>query len=134
MSLPSETITEQVAQTVQFTQTAADAARDVMEQKNLTGYALRLFISGGGCSGYKYGLALDNRLRTEDMIVEQDGIKLIVDEVSINYLRGATVDYVNDGENSGFKITNPNNLSTCSCGDDSSSQDDCAGGCSGCGD
>jgi iron-sulfur cluster assembly accessory protein len=130
MSLTTETMT----QFIEFTQPAADAVREAMAEKKLEGYALRLFISGGGCSGYQYGLALDNRTRTEDVTVETNGIKLIIDEVSIKYLQGATVDYINDGENSGFTIINPNKLSTCSCGDSSSSEDDCSGGCSGCGD
>jgi iron-sulfur cluster assembly accessory protein len=130
MSLQTDTMTHSIF----FSPAAADAVREVMTQKNLEGYALRLFISGGGCSGYQYGLALDNRFRPEDVTVETNGIKLIVDGVSIKYLQGASVDYKIDGENSGFTIMNPNNLSTCSCGENSASQDDCSGGCSGCGD
>jgi iron-sulfur cluster assembly protein len=129
MTLPAEPITK----TVTLTSPAASAIRDVMTQKNLQGYALRLFISGGGCSGYQYGLALDNRIREEDTIIETDGIRLIVDEVSIKYLQGATVDYVDEGETNGFKIVNPNILSSCSCGESSASQADSEGGCAGCG-
>jgi iron-sulfur cluster assembly accessory protein len=129
MTLPVETETK----TLELTQSAADAVREVMSQKNLQGYALRLFVSGGGCSGYQYGLALDNRFRPEDLVVETDGIKLIIDEVSIQYLHGSTVDYVNDGEENGFKIINPNPISACSCGQDTSAQGDSEGGCAGCG-
>lgn len=104
-----------------------------MNQKNLTGYALRLFISGGGCSGYQYGLALDSNIRSEDVVTEVDGIKLIVDEVSIKYLQGATVDYVEGMTNSGFKISNPNAVSSCNCEQSfNSSDDETSGGCSGC--
>jgi iron-sulfur cluster assembly accessory protein len=99
MTIDEETIT----QTVTLTQPAADAVRDVMAKKNLQGYALRLFISGGGCSGYQYGLAFDNNIRTEDLVIETDGIKLVIDEVSIQYLNGATVDYVDGLTRSGFK-------------------------------
>ena len=130
MTLPEETSTT----TITLTQPAAEAVREVMTQKNLQGYALRLFISGGGCSGYQYGLALDNNVRAEDTIVETDAIKLLIDEVSINYLQGATVDYVDGLTGSGFKITNPNAISTCNCGQSfNSSEGDASGGCSGCG-
>jgi iron-sulfur cluster assembly protein len=126
MTLPEETITKPVT----LTQPAADAVRDV----NLQGFALRLFISGGGCSGYQYGLALDSKIRAEDMVIETDGIKLIIDEVSIKYLQGATVDYVEGMTTSGFRIINPNAASTCSCGQSfSSSEDDSANSCAGCG-
>jgi iron-sulfur cluster assembly protein len=129
MTLPEGITT----QSVTFTKTAADAVREVMNQKNLTGYALRLFISGGGCSGYQYGLALDTNIRSEDVITEVDGIKLIVDEVSIKYLQGATVDYVEGMTSSGFKITNPNAASSCSCGQSfNAAEGEASGSCSGC--
>src|SRR4030067_1691418 len=112
MTFPEETITFPLT----FTKTAADAVRDVMTKKSLQGYALRLFISGGGCSGYQYCLALDNNTRTDDMMIETDGIKLLIDDVSIKYLQGATVDYIEGMTSSGFKITNPNAAATCGCG------------------
>jgi iron-sulfur cluster assembly protein len=130
MTFPQETITE----TVTLTQPAADAVRNVMIKRNLQGFALRLFISGGGCSGYQYGLALDSNIRTEDMIIETDGIKLIIDEVSIKYLQGATVDYIEGMTSSGFKIINPNAASTCGCGQSFNSTDgNSANSCAGCG-
>jgi iron-sulfur cluster assembly protein len=130
MTLPEQTLTQPVA----LTQGAADAVREVISQKNLTGYALRLFISGGGCSGYQYGLALDSNIRSEDVVTEVDGIKLIVDEVSIKYLQGATVDYVEGITSNGFKIINPNAVSSCSCGQSfNSSEAETSGSCSDCG-
>ena len=129
MAFPDETIT----QSVTLTQPAAEAIRDVLLQKNLPGYALRLFISGGGCSGYQYGLALDSNIRSEDIVIETDGIKLIVDEVSIKYLQGATVDYVDGMTSSGFKIINPNAISSCNCGQSfNSSDEEASGSCAGC--
>ncbi len=120
--------------TVTLTQPAADAVREVMTQKNLEGYALRLFISGGGCSGYQYGLTLDSNIRPEDLIAETDGIKLIIDEVSIKYLQGATVDYIEGMTSSGFKIINPNAASSCGCGQSFNSTDgESSGSCAGCG-
>jgi iron-sulfur cluster assembly protein len=130
MTLPEQTLTQPVT----LTKPAADAVREVMNQKNLPGYALRLFISGGGCSGYQYGLALDSNIRSEDVVIEVDGVKLIVDEVSIKYLQGATVDYVEGMTSSGFKIINPNAVSSCSCGQSfDSSEGETSAGCSGCG-
>lgn len=130
MTLTDQTTTH----TVLLTQPAAIAVRDIMVEKNLQGYALRLFISGGGCSGYQYGLAFDNNTREDDLIIETEGIKLIVDEVSIKYLQGATVDYVDGITASGFKISNPNAASTCGCGQSFNSADsDSSSSCGGCG-
>jgi len=130
MTFPEQITTSQVT----FTQPAADAVRDVIAQKNLQGYALRLFVSGGGCSGFQYGLALDNNIRAEDLIIDTNGIRLVIDEVSIKYLQGVTVDYVDGMTTSGFKIINPNVVSSCGCGQSFSSSDDCASdGCAGCG-
>ena len=129
MTLPEETITLPIT----LTQPAANAVRDIMAQKNLQGYALRLYISGGGCSGYQYGLALDGNTRAEDTVFETDGIKLIVDEVSINYLGGASVDYVEGLTSSGFKIFNPNAISSCSCGQSfNSTEGESSETCAGC--
>jgi iron-sulfur cluster assembly protein len=130
MTLSEQAITIPIT----LTQPAADAIREIMIQKNLQGYALRLYISGGGCSGYQYGLALDNRNRPEDTIIETEGVKLVVDEVSIKYLQGATVDYINEMPESGFKIINPNMMPSCGCGQNSdASGADSEGSCSGCG-
>ena len=75
---------------------AAQAVKDLIAKRNLTDYALRIFVSGGGCSGFQYGMALDNNIRPEDLSYEMHGVKLIVDEVSIEYLKGASIDYVED--------------------------------------
>jgi iron-sulfur cluster assembly protein len=129
MTLPDQTI----AETITLTPAAADAVRQIMARKNLNGYALRLFLSGGGCSGNQYGLALDNRNRPEDYVTETNGIKLVIDEVSIKYLQGATVDYTPGEAENGFRIINPNPISACNCGQDSNGcEDEVPGGCSGC--
>lgn len=130
MTLPDQTVSIPVT----LTDSAAEAVRDIINQKNLQGYALRLFISGGGCSGYQYGLALDNRNRSDDTVIESNGVKLVIDEISIQYLQGATVDFVNDLPENGFKIINPNPLPSCGCGQtDNSPLDDSSGNCTGCG-
>ncbi len=101
---------------VTLTESAAAAVRELLAQRNLPDYALRVYISGGGCSGLQHGLALDNHMRPEDTTFESNGVKVVVDEVSIEFLRGATVDYVKGETESGFKILNPNQLPSCSCG------------------
>jgi iron-sulfur cluster assembly protein len=101
---------------IELTPAAASAVQALMDKRSLADHALRLYISGGGCSGYQYGMALDSNIRSQDTVFEQHGVKLIVDEVSIEYLRGATVDYVDEVMGSGFKIQNPNAVSSCGCG------------------
>ena len=121
---------------ITLTSAAAQAVRELLEKRNLTGYALRVFIKGGGCSGYQYGMALDNNFRPEDLVTDCHGVKVLVDEVSINYIRGATVDFVEDLMGSGFKVDNPNAVASCGCGSSFRPQDGEAsgegGGCSSC--
>jgi iron-sulfur cluster assembly protein len=94
--------------------------------------ALRVWVAGGGCSGLSYGMALDDSPPEElDSVFEQDGIRLIVDPLSLNYMDGATVDYVDESLGGGFKIENPNATSSCGCGS-SFKGEGCGGGC-GCG-
>jgi iron-sulfur cluster assembly protein len=98
------------------TAAAAEAVRGLLAQRNLEGHALRVFVQGGGCSGFQYGMALEPNVRDTDLTFDQHGVRVVVDEVSIGYLRGANIDYVNDVMASGFKIDNPNATSACGCG------------------
>lgn len=77
---------------------------------------LRVFVTGGGCSGFQYGFAFEERAADDDTLVEQDGAALIVDSLSFPYLQGSTVDYVEDLSGARFRIDNPNATTTCSCG------------------
>lgn len=77
---------------------------------------LRVYVSGGGCSGLSYGLALDDKLHDGDEVVQNDGIKVVVDPNSAKYLTGSSLDYVESVAGSGFVLSNPNNWSTCGCG------------------
>jgi iron-sulfur cluster assembly protein len=101
-----------------LTPAAAEAVRGLIQGRSLEldKHALRVFVTGGGCSGYQYGMALEPNPRETDMLLEQHGVRVVVDEVSMNYLRGANIDYVNDVMASGFKIENPNASSSCGCG------------------
>ena len=127
----------EITQTDQLSVTpaAADAVQELFAKRELEGFALRVFVSGGGCSGFQYGMALEDNIRETDIVSEQHGVKIVVDEISINYLNGATVDYIDEVMGSGFKIENPNALSTCGCGSSFKTSEDsgassAAGGCS----
>jgi iron-sulfur cluster assembly protein len=124
-------------QQVTLTPSAAQAVQELLEKRDLQGYALRVFIAGGGCSGYQYGMALENNFRDTDLLFEDHDVKVVIDEVSINYLNGATIDYVDEIMGSGFKIDNPNALSSCGCGQsfrtgEDSSPTSSGAGCSSC--
>jgi iron-sulfur cluster assembly accessory protein len=96
-------------QTVTITDTAAKAVKDILTERKLEGYALRVYVAGGGCCGVNFGMALDNNFREVDTTFDSNGIKLVVDNVSIDYLRGATVDFVNDPQHgAGFLVDSPN--------------------------
>ncbi|MEK6221155.1 MAG: iron-sulfur cluster insertion protein ErpA [Chloroflexota bacterium] len=101
---------------VVITPPAAQAVKDMLEKRGLENHALRVYISGGGCSGQQYGMALEGEYRETDFTFEQHGVKVVVDDVSMGYLNGSIVDYVEDVMGSGFKISNPNATSTCGCG------------------
>jgi len=77
---------------------------------------LRIGVSGGGCSGFQYGISLDDTIGDEDRVFEDQGIRLVIDQTSLDLLDGATVDFVEDLVGSSFQIKNPNATSTCGCG------------------
>ncbi len=96
-------------QTVKLTPEASQAVKDILTQRNLSGYALRVFVAGGGCCGVNFGMALDNNFMDSDQTFKLDGIDVVVDNVSLDYLRGATIDFINDPQQGpGFAVNNPN--------------------------
>jgi iron-sulfur cluster assembly protein len=129
MVLLEQTQTDQIT----LTAAAADAVRELLAKRNLEGYALRVFVSGGGCSGFQYGMALEGNVRENDLAIDQHGVKVVIDEISINYLAGATIDYVDELMGSGFKIENPNAVSSCGCGSSFRTKDDQGSASAGCG-
>jgi iron-sulfur cluster assembly accessory protein len=95
--------------TVSLSSAAAQAVQNILNEKNLEGYALRIYVAGGGCGGTQFGMALDNNIRDIDSTFESEGVKVVVDEVSIEYLLGASVDFVNDPQRgAGFVVDSPN--------------------------
>jgi len=94
-----------------LTPAASQAVKDILEQRKLEGYALRVYVAGGGCgcSGVNFGMALDNNFRDVDTTFDSNGVQVVVDNVSIDYLREATIDFVNDPQHgAGFAVNSPN--------------------------
>jgi len=102
---------------ITLTSVASQKVKGILEQEraSLPQGGLRIYVQGGGCSGFSYGMVLDEAA-AEDQIFETDGIKLIVDPMSLRYLEGAEVDYKEDLMGGGFAIKNPNAKSSCGCG------------------
>ena len=95
---------------------AATKLTELLASRNLTDHGLRVFVSGGGCSGMQYGMAIEKEASEFDTVFEQAGIRVIVDPTSLGYLSGATIDYIDNLMGGGFRIDNPNAVSSCGCG------------------
>ncbi len=108
-----QTATEEL---VALTPLAAEKLQALLREKNLADHGLRVFIAGGGCSGFQYGMAFENTTEEGDLVFQSNGVRMYVDQASAMYLEGATVDYVDSLMGGGFRIENPNAVSTCSCG------------------
>jgi iron-sulfur cluster assembly accessory protein len=109
---------------------AATTISNLLAQREIPNHALRVFVSGGGCSGMQYGMAFEETPRETDKVVEAaNGVRLIVDPTSLMYLEGATIDFVDSLMGGGFRIDNPNAVSSCGCGTSFKTSDD--GGASG---
>ena len=107
---------EQGQALVSITPRAAERARTLMVEKNVPDAALRVFVVGGGCSGYQYGMALAQETEDGDTVIEESGVRILVDADSARYVGGAEIDYVEDLMKSGFTIYNPNATQSCACG------------------
>jgi iron-sulfur cluster assembly accessory protein len=103
---------------INVTETAATKIHDLLNEEKKVGAALRVFVQGGGCSGFQYGLMIDEGEGDQDAdkVFEVNGVKLFVDPISLRYLNGAEVDFVDNNMGGGFTIKNPNAKSTCGCG------------------
>lgn len=100
---------------VNMTPTAVDKVRELLVQENDPGLALRVFVAGGGCSGLQYGMTLDEE-QEGDTVIPLSGIKILVDEMSMGYIDGSEIDYVDSLMGAGFTVNNPNAVSSCGCG------------------
>ena len=101
------TPTEQTT-AITLTETAATEIKNLFESQGVENAALRVFVSGGGCSGLQYGMAFDDEVRDGDEVVEQSGVKIIVDDFSAPHVRGSEIDYVDGLMGAGFTLQNPN--------------------------
>jgi iron-sulfur cluster insertion protein len=103
---------------INVTETAAEKINELLTEENRLGSGLRVFVQGGGCSGFQYGLMIDEGQGdpASDSVFEVNGVRLFVDPISLRYLKGAEVDFVDNNMGGGFTIKNPNAKSTCGCG------------------
>lgn len=101
---------------INITENAKLKIKDVLIEENNPNVKLRMFVQGGGCSGLSYGFTLDEERNEDDFVIENDNYNLLVDSVSMQYLEGSTVDYVESLMGSSFSIKNPNAETTCGCG------------------
>ena len=101
---------------VHVTEAAAGKIRDLLAEEGKVASGLRVFVQGGGCSGFQYGLMIEESGGVGDQLFESNGVRLFVDPVSLSYLKGAEVDFVDTITGGGFTIKNPNATSTCGCG------------------
>jgi len=99
-----------------FTDSAAGKVKDLIAEEGNPELKLRVFVSGGGCSGFQYGFTFDEIRNDDDTVLEKDGVMLLIDPMSYQYLLGAEIDYTEGLEGSQFVIRNPNATSTCGCG------------------
>lgn len=99
-----------------FSDNAARKVSSLIKEEKNDGLRLRVYITGGGCSGFSYGFTFDEEHKEGDSVVEKNGVQLVVDPMSYQYLIGATVDYLEDLQGSRFIIHNPNAKTTCGCG------------------
>jgi len=99
-----------------FTDAAAAKVKSLVEEEENPNLKLRVYVTGGGCSGFQYGFTFDEELAEDDTVISNQGVDLVVDPMSYQYLVGSTVDYTEDLKGSQFQVTNPNASSTCGCG------------------
>ena len=99
-----------------FTDSAANKVKNLIEEEGNDNLKLRVFVTGGGCSGFQYGFTFDESVNDGDTAVEKNGVTLLIDPMSYQYMVGAEIDYKEDLEGAQFVIRNPNATTTCGCG------------------
>ena len=105
-----------IENSINITEDALNKIMDVIKDEENPDLKLRLYISGGGCSGLQYGFAFETKIEDDDSILKKSNVTFLVDNVSFQYLDGASIDYISDLKGSQFVVKNPNAKSTCSCG------------------
>ena len=108
--------TEQTQKIVTITSKAAEKIKEFMIEEKENPKFLRIYVQGGGCSGLSYGMGFEKEAEEDDLVIEENNVKVIIDSMSQDHLKGANVDYIESLMGSGFKINNPNVTKSCSCG------------------
>lgn len=109
-------MSDDVALPLEFTEAAANKVKHLIADEDNPNLKLRVYITGGGCSGFQYGFTFDENVNDGDMTIENSGVTLVVDPMSLQYLIGGEVDYTEGLEGSRFFVNNPNATTTCGCG------------------
>ena len=109
-------VTEMMPEPLVFTDSAASKVKQLIEEEGNPELKLRVFVTGGGCSGFQYGFTFDEATNDDDTAMQKAGVTLLIDPMSLQYLAGAEIDYQENIEGAQFVIKNPNATSTCGCG------------------
>ena len=107
----------EIVSPVIFSDSAAAKVKELVLEEGNPALKLRIFVSGGGCSGFQYGFTFDDAVADDDTIVEKNGVSLLVDPKSLAFIDGMELDFVREGLNEGFKFNNPNVKDECGCGE-----------------
>ncbi|WP_408609276.1 iron-sulfur cluster insertion protein ErpA [Candidatus Erwinia haradaeae] len=107
---------DHIVPSIHITDSAVNRVKQLTSHEKQPHLNLRVYIIGGGCGGFQYGFSLDNQIHDEDVVVQNAGVVLVVDPMSLQYLSGGSVDYIEDLEGSRFTFNNPNAKTTCGCG------------------
>ncbi|AKJ69110.1 MULTISPECIES: iron-sulfur cluster insertion protein ErpA [Pandoraea] len=116
MSALAETAVTDMPAPLLFTDSAADKVKQLIDEEGNPGLKLRVFVQGGGCSGFQYGFTFDEDINEDDTVMDKNGVKLLIDSMSYQYLVGAEIDYKEDINGAQFVIKNPQATTTCGCG------------------
>ena len=106
----------EMALPIYFSDSAAIQVKGLIEEENNPSMKLRVYVTGGGCSGFQYGFTFDETVNEGDTLIENSGVTLVIDSMSLQYLVGGTVDYTSGLDGSRFFVNNPNATATCGCG------------------
>jgi len=121
---------------ITLSERAAHELKTLLEESGIQNAGLRVWVAGGGCSGLQYQMAIDDAEPEEtDLVFDSHGVRIYVDSLSIRYMDGSTIDYVDDMFGGGFRIDNPNAINTCGCGSSFQTEDEFGtpgAGCGGC--
>ncbi len=116
MNMTTDTAEITMPDPLVFTENAAKKVKELIDEEGTPDLKLRVFVSGGGCSGFQYGFTFEEEVNDDDTQVDKDGVTLLIDPMSLQYLMGAEIDYTDSLQGSQFVIRNPNATTTCGCG------------------